>query len=153
MVFFAKFLVETRFIGGKPKKNLQKNCLSLNHCSGHNFGPIECCKSLHRSFLDSWLNGDFYFFEKNYFPDFLKHHFFQFSPKNTPSVYWILSIEICVVQHGVSVNHKPILVGTPHWSKKNWQKIHFCVQKWTSKNPNFPPKNCPTSCLKKSGKF
>ena len=82
----------------------------------------------------------FIFFEKNNFPDFFKHQFGQFSPPNTPSVYWILSREICVVQHGLSVNHKPIGVCPPCRSQKNWQKIHFCPQKFSSKNPIFPPK-------------
>ena len=131
---------------GKPKKNLQKKYLSLNCCSGHNFGPTECCKSLHRTFMDAWLNGDFYFFWKNNFPDFFKHEVGQFSPQNTPSVYWILSREICVVQHGLSVNHKPIGVCPPCWSQKNWQKIHFCVQKWSSKNPNSTPQTCSSLC-------
>merc|ERR1711997_1388148 len=62
------------------------------------------------------------------------------NPQNTPSVYWILSREICVVQHGLSVNHKPIGVCPPCRSKKNWQKIHFCPQKFSSKKPIFPPK-------------
>ena len=59
------------------------------------------------------------FFGKNNFPDFFKHQVGQFSPQNTPSVYWILSREIWVVQHGLSVNHKPVGVCPPCWSQKN----------------------------------
>ena len=64
----------------------------------------------------------------------------QFSPQNTPSVYWILSIEICVVQHGVSIKHKAILVGTPHWSKKNGKKSIFVSKNAHPKNLILPPK-------------
>ena len=77
----------------------------------------------------------FIFFEKNNFPDFFKHQFGQFSPQNTPSVYWILSREICVVQHGLSVNQKPIGIWPPCWSPKNWfesietLKIYFFCQR------------------------
>ena len=142
--FFWEFFGGTLIYRGKPKKNLQKKYLSLNCWNGHNFGPTECCKSLHRTSPD-WMLV-FIFFEKNNFPDFFKHQVGQFSPQNTPSVYWILSREICVVQHGLSVNHKPIGVCPPCWSQKNWQKIHFCVQKWSSKNPNSTPQTSLSLC-------
>ena len=58
---FGNFLVQHWFIGGNLKKISKKPGLSLNYCSGHNFGPTECCKSLHRSFMDAWLNADFNF--------------------------------------------------------------------------------------------
>ena len=59
---FWEFFGVTLISRGKPKKNLQKKYLSLNCCSGHNFGPTECCKSLHRTFMDARLNAGFYFF-------------------------------------------------------------------------------------------
>ena len=60
--FFWDFFGGRLFSRGKPKKNLQKKYLSLNYSSGHNFGPTECCKSLHRTFMDARLNAGFYFF-------------------------------------------------------------------------------------------
>ena len=50
---FWEFFGGTLISRGKPKKISKKKYLSLTCCSGHIFGPTECCKSLHRTFMDA----------------------------------------------------------------------------------------------------
>ena len=98
--FFGDFFGGRLISRGKPKKNLKKKCLSLNYSSGHNFGPTECCKSLHRTFMDAWLNGDFkFFFEKIISRIFVKITLGHFWVKNSPT-----SIENFVDEIGFFAN-------------------------------------------------
>ena len=64
--------------GNKSWQFSPKTCLSLNHCSGHNFCATECSKSLDWTLVDTWFNGDFYFFSENKnFTDFLTYKIFH----------------------------------------------------------------------------